>query len=404
MTIRSRPTDAVRLAHLADPHLGFRKYSRLNARGHNQREVDVADSFVRAVDGIVAARPDAVLVAGDVFHQVRPTNSAILLAMRQFARLVRELPGAPVVVIAGNHDTPRSSDTVSIFGMLHELGIHVATDVPRRFTFPALDLAILAVPHQALFASPRPALEPAGEATHQVLMLHGETPGLFGADRSTAEPGGALIDDAELAAADWSYVALGHYHVQHRVRDRIWYAGALDYVSPNPWGELREERAAGVRAKGWLLVDLPGGRVTPHPIAPPRRVLDLPPLDATDLAAPELDRLLAEAVDAVTGGIEGAVVRQVVHEVPRAVARELDHAAIRAWKASALDFLLDLRRPERGSRQVGVGAPGSSPATLPETLEGFLRARILPAGMDRGQFVAEGMAALAAASVEPDGG
>ncbi|HRX17545.1 MAG: exonuclease SbcCD subunit D [Gemmatimonadales bacterium] len=393
----------MRLAHLADPHLGFRKYARLTPRGHNQREVDVAEAFVRAIDGVIAARPDAVLVAGDIFHQVRPTNSAILLAMRQFTRLVRELPDAPVVVIAGNHDTPRSSDTVSIFGLLHELGVHVASDAARRFEFPALDLSVLAVPHQALFASPRPALERAGEATHQVLMLHGETPGLFGPDRSTAEPGGALLDDAELAHAAWSYVALGHYHVQHRVRDRIWYAGALDYVSPNPWGEVREERAARVAGKGWLLVDLDTGEVRPQPIAAPRRVLDLPVLDASDLAAPELDRLLAEAVEAVPGGIDGAVVRQVVREVPRAVARELDHGAIRQWKAAALDFLLDLRAPERRARLVGVGAPGSSPATLPETLEGFLRARHLPAGMDRDLFVAEGMAALAAASTDGEG-
>src|SRR5690606_1797445 len=111
----------------------------------------------------------------------------------------------------------------------------------------------------------------------------------------------------------------------------------------------------------------------------------------------------AEAVEAVPGGIDGAVVRQVVREVPRAVARELDHGAIRQWKAAALDFLLDLRAPERRARLVGVGAPGSSPATLPETLEGFLRARHLPAGMDRDLFVAEGMAALAAASTDGEG-
>jgi hypothetical protein len=197
-------------------------------------------------------------------------------------------------------------------------------------------------------------------------------------------------------------VALGHYHVQHRVRDRIWYAGALDYVSPNPWGELRDERAAGVAGKGWLLVDLPSGTVTAQPIAPPRRVLDLPVLDATDLAGAELDRLLADAVASVPGGIEGAVVRQVVLEVPRAVARELDHAAIRGWKASALDFLLDLRRPERDAHRIGMGAPGGSPVTLPETLEGFLRGRTLPAGMDRERFVAEGLAALSAVTTDPD--
>ena len=39
------------------------------------------------IDGIIAERPDAVIVAGDLFHAVRPTNSAILHAFREFTRL-----------------------------------------------------------------------------------------------------------------------------------------------------------------------------------------------------------------------------------------------------------------------------------------------------------------------------
>ncbi|MEO5799905.1 MAG: DNA repair exonuclease [Gemmatimonadales bacterium] len=384
----------MRIAHVADLHLGFRQYHRLTERGRNQREVDVGMAFERAIDGIIAERPDAVIVAGDLFHAVRPTNSAILLAYRQFLRLRTALPDAPVVVIAGNHDTPRSSETVSIFGLFPELGIEVALDSARRIDFPALDLSILAVPHQALFEEPRPGLEPAGTAKFQVLVLHGETPGLFGNDRGVAEPGGAHLSEVDLGQGAWSYVALGHYHVQHEVSDRVWYSGALEYVSPNPWGELHEERRQRIAGKGWLLVDLATGEVTRKPIVPPRRVLDLPVLDGADLAAPELDRLLAEAVEGVPGGIAEAVVRQVVRNVPRPVGRELDHAKIRAWKAEALHFQLDLRRPEATERIVGNAAPGTR-QTLPEMLEDFLTRRPLPGGMDRAAFVAEGVDLLA---------
>ena len=391
----------MRLAHLADPHLGFRQYHRLTDRGRNQREMDVAMAFSRAVDGIIAERPDAVIVAGDLFHAVRPTNSAILHAFREFTRLRAALPEAPIVLIAGNHDTPRSSDTVSIFGLFLELGLHIALDRAQRFSFPEHDLSVLAVPHQALFEEPRPGLEPAGPERHQVLVLHGETPGLFGDDRSVADPGGAHLSDADLGQGAWSYVALGHYHVQHEVRERVWYAGALEYVSPNPWGELHEERRRRIAAKGWLLVDLDQGTVAPRPIDPPRRVLDLPPLDGAELAAPELDRLLADAVEKVPGGIGLAVVRQVVRNVPRAVGRELDHERIREWKATALHFQLDLRRPEAPERTTGNAAPGTR-RTLSEMLEDALRTRPLPGGMDREAFVTEGVAFLA--SVEHDGG
>jgi DNA repair exonuclease SbcCD nuclease subunit len=393
----------MRIAHLADPHLGFRQYHRLNERGHNQREADVALALTRAVDGVIAAAPEAVIVAGDLFHAVRPTNSAILQAYRQFTRLRQALPQAPLVLIAGNHDTPRSSDTVSIFGLFHDLGVHVAHLDARRFEFPEHDLSVLAVPHQALFVQPRPALEPAGTARHQVLVLHGETPGLFGPDRTIAEAGGALLTDADLTGGDWSYVALGHYHVQHRVQDRVWYAGALEYVSSNPWGELREERQAGTRGKGWLLVDLESGAADRQAIQPPRRVLDLPWLDAADLASAELDRLLASAVQGLGDGLEGAVIRQVVRNVPRAVARELDHAVIREWKARALHFQLDLRRPDAPARQVGVGAPGTR-RTLAEELAQFLGDRKLPTGMDRDRFIADGVALLAEVEREAEEG
>ena len=94
-----------------------------------------------------------------------------------------------------------------------------------------------------------------------MLVLHGEVEGVFPFDRSAAEYGGALLGLQELAPAEWSYVALGHYHVQHEVAPRVWYAGSLEYVSPNLWGELVDEADHGLSGKGWLLVDLERGTV-----------------------------------------------------------------------------------------------------------------------------------------------
>jgi len=69
----------MRIAHLADLHLGFRQFQRLDASGVNQREADVAGAFRRAIDAVIDRRPDAVLIAGDLFHSVRPTNRAIFI-------------------------------------------------------------------------------------------------------------------------------------------------------------------------------------------------------------------------------------------------------------------------------------------------------------------------------------
>jgi DNA repair exonuclease SbcCD nuclease subunit len=382
----------VKLAHIADPHLGVRQYHRQTPSGINQREADVAHAFRSAVDGVLEARPDAVVVAGDLFHSVRPTNAAIVFAFRQFQRLREALPDAPIVLIAGNHDTPRSTETGSILRLFEELGVDVAVDEARRLVYPGLDLAVLAVPHQALVSGARPSLRPEGNERHRVLLLHGEVEGVFPADRSSAEYGGALLGLQELAAAEWSYVALGHYHVRHEVAPRVWYAGALEYVSPNLWGELLDEEEHGAPGKGWLLADLERGTAEPHPVPLARAILDLEPIDAEGLAAGAVSALIAERAGAVPGGIEDKVVRLRVWNIPRHVGRELDHTAIRALKSAALHFHLDLRRPEI-HRTVGMGAPGRR-QTLPELVRAYLERRPLPAELDREAFVRLGEALI----------
>ena len=201
-------------------------------------------------------------------------------------------------------------------------------------------------------------------------------------------------------------MALGHYHVQTQVTPRVWYAGSLEYVSSNPWGELAEESARrkagqGGGAKGWLLVDLRTGQVQPQAIPLARRVFDLPAIDATGLSGGEVDRLIAERVEGITGGIGDQVVRLVVRNIPRHVGRELDHAKLREYRAQALHFQLDLRRPE-SSRESGVGAPGRR-ATLGEIVHGHLAGRPLPAELDREAFVRLGDELVAAAERDEEG-
>lgn len=388
----------MKLAHLADLHLGFRQFHRQTSTGLNQREADVANAFRAAVNGVIAERPDAVLLAGDIFHSVRPSNPSILFAFRELARLREALPGAPVVLIAGNHDTPRSTETGSILGLFSTLGVDVVADQARRLVYPALDLSILAVPHPALVGPERLSLRPEGSERNQVLMLHGEVEGLFSADRSSVEYGGALLPPAELAGAGWSYVALGHYHVQTEVAPRVWYAGALEYVSTNPWGELVEERKRRLKGKGWLMVSLPEGTVEHRGVAAARRVLDLEPVEGRDLIAAEIDARIAARLDSVPGGIAGQVIRLLVRNVPRHIARELDHAAIRARKTEALHFQLDLTRPE-DARETGVGAPGHR-QTLPQIVEAYLSHRLLPGEIDREAFVRRGVALIEAVEQE----
>ena len=386
----------MKLAHLADLHLGFRQFDRQTPRGTNQREADVAEAFRRAVDDLLEQRPDLIVIAGDLFHSVRPTNAAILFCFRQLQRLRTGLPETPIVVIAGEHDTPRSTETGTILRLYEALGVEIAVEEPRRIVLPRLDCAVLAVPHQALVKAERPALRPEpGGPTLNVLLAHGVHGGL-GEERGTLEYGGAELSREILAPGKWDYIALGHYHTAQSIAANAWYSGSLEYLPPNPWGQIQDEaaqRAAGKgkkerNGKGYLLVELPGARIAFRPIAPARRHVDLPPIRGAGLNAKELDAQIAERVKAAK--IDDQIVRLLVWDVDRATARDLDHAAIRAYKARALNFQLDLRRPE-SQRAVGAAGAGAKRQTLTETVRDFLGRRPLDAELNRETFVKLGV-------------
>jgi exonuclease SbcD len=376
----------MRLVHLSDLHLGFRQYQRQTPAGINQREADIAGAFKRAIDRVVAIAPELVLIAGDVFHNVRPSNPAILHAFAQFARLRSALPEALVVIVAGNHDTPRAAETGCILRLFSPLGVHVVDSAAERLSFPERELSILCVPD---VLGVKAVLEPDPDARHNLLLLHGEVEGMLPAHMSTAERAAVEISKEELAAARWSYVALGHYHVFREVAPNAFYSGSLEYSSANSWGELQEERDARLPGKGFIEYDLATRKKTFHSLPPSRAIIDLPAISARGMSAADLDAAIRDAIASCPGGIDEKVVRQVVRDVPRHIVRELDHKALREYKRRALHFHLDTRRPEI-IRVHGHGAPGRRP-TLADTVRDKLRSRLLPGDLDREALVELGL-------------
>ena len=381
----------MRLVHFADPHLGFRQYQRLTGAGMNQREADVNVSFTHVIDRTIALAPDIVLVAGDVFHQVRPANPAILHGFSEMARLVTALPDAVVVAIAGNHETPRSRDTTCILRLFTQLGVHVVDGEVRRLDFPDRNLAVLCVPDVPRIES---ELLPEPTARYNILMLHGEPRGMFPL-HDVQERASLVIEPEELARPEWDYVALGHYHVHRKAAPRGWYSGSIDYTSSNPWGEMREERAAGITGKGFVEYDLARSKLTFHSLPPSRVYVDLPAVEGRGLGAAELDARIDAAVAACEGGIDEKVVRLILRNVPRHVARDLNHKVLREHRRRALHFHVDVRPPQI-NREEASGAPGRA-TTLAAALRARLMARPLDSELNRDRFVSLGLEYLARA-------
>jgi DNA repair protein SbcD/Mre11 len=382
----------MRLVHLSDLHLGFRQYQRLTPGGINQREADIARSFQTAIDRIIALRPELVVFGGDIFHNVRPTNPAIVHAFLQFSRLRAALGDVPIVIVAGNHDTPRAAETGSILRLFRELGIHVAYAEPERFLFAELNLSVLAVPD---VLGKRPAFTPDVNARYNVLLLHGEVQGMLPAHAATADRAALEIPLSVLGASAFDYVALGHYHVYRQIEPNAYYSGSIDYTSANAWGELYEERISGIPGKGFIEQNLDSGAHKFHALPPSRPLIDLPPISARGLTVAEVDERIRAAVEGCDGGIDDKIVRLVVREVPRHIARDLDHKTLRDLKRRALHFHLDTRRPEV-VRLAGQGAPGRRPS-LADVVREKLMSRVLESDIDRKELVTLGLRYLAEA-------
>ena len=387
----------MRLVHLSDLHLGFRQYHRQTPAGMNQREADVAATFSRVIDRVIALAPELVVIGGDVFHTVRPTNTAILHAVREFGRLHEALPATVVVIAAGNHDMPRSTESSGILRLLERPERCLVADrEARRIALPAWGCAVLAVPD---LPPGTVDLAPDPTARHNVLVMHGEVPGILPAG-AAADRAAMQIPLAEVTRPGWDYVALGHYHVYRRIADHVYYSGSIDYTSTNPWGEIAEERATKLPGKGVIERDLTTGRQTFHPLTPARPVLDLPAIDGRGMSAEALDAAIQAAIARIPGGIDGKIVRVVGRDVPRHIARTLDHRVLRELARRATHLHLDLRRPEAVRPRAAL-APGRRPS-LEETLRATLHSRALPATVTRDALVALGMRYLADAEpLEP---
>ena len=257
----------MKFIHLADLHLGKRvnEFSMLEDQEFILKEI---------IGVIKEERPDAVIIAGDVYDKAVPPAEAVRVFDDFLVRL-SEL-GLQVFVISGNHD---SADRIAFGGRLMDgSGIHMSPvyggdvrpltlrdeygpvcvwmlpfvrPVHLRLCFPDEEIASYtdavrsAVSHMAADPAARNVL-----VTHQFVT---------GAERSESEDvsvGGT--DNVDASVFDgFDYVALGHLHkAQNAGGERIRYSGSplkysfseKDHEKSVTVVELKEKGDLAVRA------------------------------------------------------------------------------------------------------------------------------------------------------------
>lgn len=310
----------LRIAHLADTHLGYRALFKSDpVSGRNQRAVDFERAYQTAVDDILTRGVDLVVHAGDVFHHTRPSWAAIRAFVRQTRRLSEA--GLPLLVIGGNHDTPRLRTSGSVFSVLELAlpGTRFVTGYEQEgVEFPALDLLVTAIPHGKLVDPLGPSAVPA-PGVRNVLVTHGMVAGLKLKGRPH-EPGEEDVADF-LLGEDFDYIALGHYHVFDRVRANAWYSGSTERTG---WGDEDVD-------PGYALVEIgePGaGAAATHIPVGGRPMRTLAAVDGEGLAAAEIaETVLAEIGREVPAD---GMARVELRNTPRVVRRETERLLRRA--------------------------------------------------------------------------
>ncbi len=110
----------MKILHTADWHLGHLLY------GCN-RLAEQRDACRRLIDVAKAERPDAVIIAGDIYDVGAPSADAEKLFVETILELTNTVPGVTVAAIAGNHDSARRQDAQS--PLWERAGVHVVGSI-----------------------------------------------------------------------------------------------------------------------------------------------------------------------------------------------------------------------------------------------------------------------------------
>jgi len=322
-----------RVIHTGDTHVGYRQY-------HSpERRQDFLDAFEAVVDDAVERRStgsrtesddaveaeiDALVHAGDLFHDRRPDLPDLLGVLSALRRL--DAADVPFLAIVGNHEATRGSQWLDLFenlGLATRLGAEPT--VVGATAFYGLDH----VPRSRRADLDYEFAPPPADADATALVAHGLFTPFPHADWDTE----AMLD---AASVDFDAVLLGDNHVPDTAQvEGTWvtYCGSTERASA-------DERDA----RGYNLVEFGADAGGDAAVDIRRRSLDTRPFAFVDVELAEgegVERVrervrehdLSDAVAVVTITGDGdpvtpAAIEDAALDAGALLARVTDHRAV----------------------------------------------------------------------------
>ncbi len=226
----------MKFIHLSDLHLG----KRVNAFSMIDDQKDIVKKILKVIK---EEKPDAVLIAGDIYDKPVPSVEAVELFDDFLKQLSRQK--LQVFIISGNHDSPERMAFAA--ELIEASGIHIAPvyggkvePISLRDAYGTVNIYMLPFikPVHVRSVFPEEKAESYTEALdvaishmevdkeeRNILLTHQFVTGAVRSESEEISVGGSDNVDASVFSA-FDYVALGHIHgPQHVGRETIRYCG-----------------------------------------------------------------------------------------------------------------------------------------------------------------------------------
>lgn len=263
----------MKIIHCADLHLDSALGSNFSPEKAVQRNAELCATFARLVRYAIREQVSAVLIAGDLFDSAYVSARTADFVTEQ----MRAAKDVTFFCLRGNHDGVRDAfeivnkpDNLVTFGPSwesHRIGNAVITAMEPTGQM-WMDM------YTALQLSPQDV---------NIVMLHGQV---------AAQPGPEMIALPQLRGKAIRYLALGHLHSYSSAKldvDSVYcYAGCLEGRGFDECGE-----------KGFVLLDLAGGRITSRFVPFASRMLHEVFVDISD--AETVSAILSKMREAASG-------------------------------------------------------------------------------------------------------
>ncbi|MHA1617391.1 MAG: metallophosphoesterase family protein [Candidatus Njordarchaeales archaeon] len=259
-------SDSVRIVHTADFHLGV---SFRNITGYNVSEVrreDFKKNIARIFSEAINRDADMILISGDVFHRSDPSNRDFVFIANQVGRAAEN--GIYVIIIAGNHDKPKTTYAQSpLQGLVeaHAPYFYYFQSIPNGPLIININkeskrakVAVVPIP----YVDPRIVNEISEgsisygkfineeisrlidsippDVDYKILMAHVTVKGAELKNIWSVYINEPTVARSDLIEHFFDYIALGHIHTPQEISKKVVYAGSIERID---FSELGEEKS-----------------------------------------------------------------------------------------------------------------------------------------------------------------